>query len=299
MATWFRDDIEFPSTGVILRGWLYRPEGVTPAPVIVMAHGFSAVKEMYLDRYAEVFAEAGFAVLVFDLANFGASGGEPRQEANPWQQIEGYRDAITFACGLAGIDAARVAVWGTSYSGGHVLLVGASDRRVRCVVSQVPTISGFDSGRRRVPEGKLPELTQAFAEDRARRMRGETPAIRRVVGAPEASPIYSAADAVEWFLGGGAIAPAWKNEITLRTLEWSRAYEPGAHIAHVSPTPLLMLVGETDATTWTDLQLAAYARAGEPKKLVMLPGGHFDPYVRHFAASSSAARDWFLQWLSA
>jgi uncharacterized protein len=298
MATWVRSDIEFPSAGVTLRGWLYRADGVSLAPVIVMAHGFSAVKEMYLDRYAEVFAQAGFAVLVFDHPNFGASDGEPRQEANPWQQIEAYRDAITYACGLPGIDTARVGVWGTSYSGGHVLVIGATDRRVRCVVSQVPTISGFESGRRRVPESRLPELTSAFAEDRARRMQGGAPAMRHVADTPQESPIYSADDAVAWFLGGGKIAPSWKNEITLRTVEWSRTYEPAAHIAHISPTPLLMLVGEADSTTWTDLQLAAYKRAGEPKTLTMLPGGHFDPYVKHFTESSGAARDFFRQRLS-
>jgi fermentation-respiration switch protein FrsA (DUF1100 family) len=99
----------------------------------VFTHGFSAVKEMYLDKFAEVFATAGLGALVFDNRNFGASGGEPRQEIDPWEQVRDYRDAITFAETLPETDADRIGIWGPSYSGGHVLVVGAIDRRVKCV----------------------------------------------------------------------------------------------------------------------------------------------------------------------
>src|SRR5215831_630431 len=116
-----RHDIEFNAEGVILRGWLYVPE-ILPgkAPAVVMAHGFSAVKEMYLDRYAEVFSAAGLAVLVFDNRNFGASDGEPRDEIDPWRQIADYRDAITYASTLSEVDENRIGILGSSYSGGHV-----------------------------------------------------------------------------------------------------------------------------------------------------------------------------------
>ncbi len=94
-----RRDIAFNAEGTMLHGWLYVPDDTAVAkhPVIVMAHGFTAVKEQYLDRYAEVFASAGLAVLVFDNRNFGASGGEPRQEIDPVQQVRDYRHAITYA----------------------------------------------------------------------------------------------------------------------------------------------------------------------------------------------------------
>lgn len=289
-----REDVAFDAAGTTLRGWLYRPAPVGgPSPAIVMAHGFSALKEMYLDRFAEAFAAAGFVSLLFDQRNFGASDGAPRQEINPWQQIEDFRHAITYASGLPGIDSSRVGIWGTSYSGGHALVVAATDRRVKCAVAQVPTISGHASGLRRVPASRVPQLTAAFAEDRARRMQGDPPAMRRVVGAAEEHPVFSAPDAVDWFLEAAKSAPAWKNEVTLRTLEWARAYEPGAHIAHISPTPLLVICALNDTITDTDLQLAAYNRALEPKKLVLLPGGHFDPYVNGFAESSRAAIEWF------
>src|ERR1700724_1609483 len=134
-----RTDIEFKTEdGITLRGWHYLPHSrPRKVPTIVMAHGFSAVKEMYLDRFAEAFANAGLASLVFDNRNFGASDGEPRQEIDPWSQVRDYRHAITFARSLPDVDAARIGVWGSSYSGDDVLVLGAIDRRIRAVVSQV------------------------------------------------------------------------------------------------------------------------------------------------------------------
>jgi len=114
-----RKDIEFKTQdGLTLKGWHYLPDRLSgKVPTIVMAHGFSAVKEMYLDKFAEAFAAAGLAALVFDNRNFGASGGEPRQEIDPWRQVSDYRDAITFAETLPETDAARIGIWGSSYSG--------------------------------------------------------------------------------------------------------------------------------------------------------------------------------------
>jgi fermentation-respiration switch protein FrsA (DUF1100 family) len=122
-----KKDVEFKTQdGETLAAWHYLPEQSSgKVPTIVMAHGFSAVKEMYLDRFAEVFAEAGLGALVFDNRNFGASGGEPRQEIDPWEQVRDYRDAITFAETLPETDVDRIGIWGSSYSGGHVLVVGA------------------------------------------------------------------------------------------------------------------------------------------------------------------------------
>src|SRR5712664_3127855 len=139
-----RRDVEITAEGVVLRGWFYLPERAAgPAPCIVMAHGFSAVKEMYLDSFAEVFAAAGLAALVFDNRNFGASDGEPRYEIDPWAQVRDYRHAISYLQTVPGVDRDRIGVWGSSYSGGHVLVLGAIDKRIKAVVSQVPLISGW------------------------------------------------------------------------------------------------------------------------------------------------------------
>ena len=185
-----RKDIEFKTEdGIKLRGWHYLPEKRTgKVPTIVMAHGFSAVKEMYLDRFADAFAAAGLGALVFDNRNFGASDGEPRQEIDPWQQVSDYRDGITFAETLPETDPARIGIWGSSYSGGHVMVVGAIDRRVKCVVAQVPLASGHDNARRLIRADYLAGVQQMFADDRRARMAGKPPAMIPVVAEDPAAP---------------------------------------------------------------------------------------------------------------
>src|ERR1700760_4744877 len=141
-----REDIEFDADGVTLRGWFYRPDDAVGAvPCIVMSHGYSAVKEMRLDAYAEVFAEAGLACVVYDNRGLGASDtapGKPRQEIDPWEQVRDYQNAITYAQGRPDVDADRIGVWGSSLSGAHAYVVAATDRRVKAVCGQVPLISG-------------------------------------------------------------------------------------------------------------------------------------------------------------
>jgi hypothetical protein len=290
-----RRDIELNAEGTVLRGWLYLPE--RPAgrvPGVVMAHGFTAVKEMYLDRYAEAFAAAGLGVLVFDHRNFGASDGEPRGEIDPWAQVRDYRHAISCLRTLPEIDPDRLGIWGTSYSGGHVLVVGALDRRVRCVVSQVPAISGYQASLRRVPAPQVPGLLAAFVADREQRFRGGPPTMRPVLPRVPGGPaVFSGEDAIAFFRTAAECAPNWRDEITLRSVEMAREYEPAVYISRVSPTPLLVVAATDDNLTGTDLTLEAYERALQPKQLVLIPGGHFVPYVQEFAASSGAARDWF------
>lgn len=298
-----RTDIEFKTEdGVTLRGWHYLPDGRRgKVPTIVMAHGFSAVKEMYLDRFAEAFAAAGLAAVVFDNRNFGASDGLPRQEIDPWQQVRDYRDAITYAEALDETDPDRIGIWGSSYSGGHVLVVGAIDRRVKCVAAQVPLASGHDNARRLIRADYLAGVQGMFAADRRARMAGKPPAMIPVVAEDPAAPsALPTPDSWAWFTETGrSRAPSWKNEVTLRSVEMFTEYEPGSYAAFVSPTPLLMVVALGDVLTVADLALATFERALEPKRLVTLSGGHFDAYVKDFAAASAPAVAWFTQHLAA
>ena len=295
-----RRDVEINAEGVTLRGWLYMPERVAAnVAAIVMAHGFSAVKEMYLDRYAEAFAAAGMAALVYDNRNFGSSDGEPRQEIDPWQQVRDYRHAITWVRRQPQIDRERIGVWGSSYSGGHVLVVGAIDRRVKCVVSQVPLVSGSRNLKRLVRADLAAPLREQFDADRDARFNGGTPAMIPVV-TPELNGIAAlpTADSWQWFTETGKTrAPAWRNEVTLRTVEMLGEYEPGSYIERISPTPLLMVIAAQDHLAVADEAFAAFNRALEPKRLLVLRGGHFDAYVKDFEQASSAARDWFAQHL--
>jgi len=294
-----RRDISFNAEGVTLAGWFYVPDKARGGvPVIVMAHGFSAVKEQYLDDFAQVFAASGFAVLVYDNRNFGASEGQPRQEIDPVQQVRDYRHAITFASTLPEVDHTRIGIWGTSYSGGHVLMAAAIDRRVKCVVSQVPTISGPLAASRRTRADQLPKVLAAFNSDREARFFGKPPVTIPVVAEDAAAPCaLPGPESWDFFIGSMKRAPSYKNQITLRSAEMAREYEPGTWVARISPTPLLMIVAKEDTLTPTDLSLDAYERALHPKKLILLEGGHFVPYVEQFEKTSAAALEWFTEHL--
>jgi fermentation-respiration switch protein FrsA (DUF1100 family) len=295
-----RRDIEFDAEGVTLRGWFYPADGAEVAPTIVMAHGFSAVKEMYLDKFAEVFAAGGLNALVFDNRNFGDSDGTPRLEIDPWAQVRDYRHAITYAITLPETDASRIGIWGSSYSGGHVLVVGAIDRRVKAVVAQVPLISGYDNVRALVRSDFIDGFREQFDADRLARFQGKEPAMVPVVAENPFDPsALPTPDSWQWFTETGKNrAPNWKNEVTLRTVEMLGEYNPGDYIAQISPTPLLLLPARNDVLTPSAFAIGAYEQAREPKKLVILPGGHFDAYVKGFDASSEPALAWFREHLA-
>lgn len=294
-----RHDVEFAvEGGVVLRGWLFVPDGPAPHPAITMAHGFAGVKEHGLDRFARAFADAGFVVLVHDHRGFGASGGSPRFDIDPWVQIADWRRAISFLESHPKVDADRIGVWGTSYAGGHAIVLVATDRRVRAVVAQVPTISGYQQSLRRVPPDQVPALEAAFADDERKQFRGAHPATQAVVSSDPAVPAaYRSADAVA-FYNQAVPEGVWENIMTLRSSRAARMYEPGTWISRVSPTPLLMVVALHDTITVADLALRAYEQAVQPKKLVTIDGDHFDPYLARFADASGSAIAWFTEHLT-
>ncbi|MBZ0331211.1 alpha/beta hydrolase [Halomonas sp. ANAO-440] len=285
--------------GTELVGWFFQATQ-NPAPCIVMAHGFSATKEMHLSGFAETFQAAGMNVLVYDNRNLGESGGELRGEIDPDQQVRDYRDAITYVQGLDTVDASRIGVWGSSYSGGHVLVVAAKDRRVKCVVSQVPLVSGLENARRLVRSDHWEQLREGFAADRAGRLRGEAPLRLPVVGnGPADACALPTDDSREFFYGlSDEHRGAWVNEITLRSMELFTEYEPGDWIGKIGPTPLMMVVGRSDHLTPADLTLKAYEQALEPKKLLVLDCAHFEAYTEEsFNVSAPAQCSWFVEHL--
>jgi uncharacterized protein len=295
-----RSEVRFPADGnVELGAWLYLPKGEAKRnPAMTMAHGYAAVKELGLAKFAEAFADAGFVVLVHDHRTFGTSGGEPRQDVDPWRQVADWRCAISYLESRPEVDSDRIGLWGTSYAGGHALVLGATDRRIACVVAQVPTIRGYQQGLRRIaPEG-VAALEAALNDDERAQLRGEPPRRQAIVDADSAVPAaYRTKEAIDFYLQPLLEDSEWENPPTVRSTRLARMYEPGAWISRVSPTPLLMVVASHDAITLTDLALAAYEQALEPKKLVLISGGHFDPYLSEFHISCDAAIDWFRQHL--
>ncbi|NMN98386.1 alpha/beta hydrolase [Antrihabitans stalactiti] len=297
-----REDIEFSADNVTLRGWFYPAEGVdTRAPVIVMVHGLSAVKEMYLDEYAESFSRAGLNVLVYDHRNFGASDGAPRQHIDSIVQARDLRHAITYATEREDVDPDRVGIWGSSHGGGLVLSVAAVDRRVRAVVAQVPFISGSGQLKRLVRPDFLPTVRTQLDSERRNIFHGGEPTLMPAVAAdPLAPALMSSAESWEFFTTAAQDrAPSWRNEVTLSSLERIIEFEPGDGIHRISPSPLLMIVADQDISAYAELAFEAYERALEPKQLVVLSCGHFDVYTGSaFETSSKAAREHFVRALA-
>jgi len=280
-----REDISFKtSDGVTLRGWFYKPESASgKAQCLVMHHGFSALKEMDLDTFAEYFTKhiPSLSCLVYDNRGFGTSDtatGAPRHEILPYQQCSDLSDAITYAQTRAEVDESKIGIWGSSYSGGNVLWVGSIDRRVKAVLSQVPCVDGWANFHRLIRPDFVGGLNDTFQADRHARAEGKEPSLLPVVHenplAPSALPT---ADSHEFFTAW-AKKSEWKNEVTVRSIEAFRGYNPAANIHRISPTPLLMTVGINDCLTPTDLAIEAFSRAREPKELHILPGGHFEAY---------------------
>jgi fermentation-respiration switch protein FrsA (DUF1100 family) len=295
--------IAFASRGVTLRGWLFSAPGPGRHPIVIMAHGWTAVKEMFLDLYATEILAAGVSVLVYDHYALGESDGEPRQEIDPIAQLRGYRDAITYAESLVDVDTSAIGIWGTSYSGGHVLTVSAIDKRVKCVVAQCPTISGWQNTLSRFDPEAWGGMIKSFDEDRRARFAGAPPAMTPIIPDMSKTVVDPARthfgnNGMAWY---GNVEPsrrqAWRNEITLRSLELYAEYEPGEYVDRISPTPLMMILADRDTITPTDEALRAFARVSGSKELVMLPGGHYDLYGDQLAPAAQAAARWYAQHL--
>lgn len=293
-------NVEFESQGV-LRGRLYRPPGTEPVPIVVMAHGTSATITMTTDRYAEAFRKCGFAVLLYDHRNFGDSGGEPRQEINPWIQVRGYCDAMTYIESLSGIDRDGIAIWGDSYSAAEAIVVGAVDDRPAAVVAQVPAIGAQLPPAD--PDGALflalcETLRDGSVAGRPQDTTGPLP----VVSADQlhTPSLLTPIQAFRWFIEyGGRHGTGWESRVT-RVLPTTPApFHAGIAAPHLLH-PLLMMIAPEDEMVAANpaVARAVYDSVPEPKELVEIDGGHFGllhhPSVE-FDQASTAQSDFLLR----
>ncbi|TVY40903.1 Polyketide transferase [Lachnellula occidentalis] len=284
-----RKDIDFKThDNVTLRGWLYTPSTSTHTeeklPCLIMTAGWAALKEMSLDKFAEEFVQQlPLACLIYDHRSFGSSDtapGQPQYEIIPSIQMSDMQDAITYAQGLPNIDPSKIGLWGSSYTGGQVLQVTASDKRVKAVISQAPLVSGYETLRRLIRPDILPGIIQMFNGDRLARASGQTPAVVPVSDQnPMIPSALPSAEAFAFFSAWeGKLEGKWKNQVTVRSLEATIGFDPISMISRISPVPLLMVVAKNDVTTPSDMALDAYHQAREPKQLVLLSCGHFEVY---------------------
>lgn len=270
-----RQDVEFSSEGTTVRADLYLPEGEGPFPIVVMAGGWCYVKELVQPTYARAFVERGCAALVFDYRGFGDSDGEPRQHIDPWRQIEDRKNAISFAETLDVVDADRIGVWGISYSGGHALVVGATDPRVKAVVSTIPVVDGWRTlrrvhgglGFRRLREAVLADRRSRFltGEHGALPMSSKDPASEACVWPfPEVTSGFEGLQATE--------APRHQHWNTVQSVELLWDYSVMPYVRRILDTPTLMIVAEEDDITSWDLEIEVFNALPSPNKELFVMG---------------------------
>ena len=269
-----------------------------------MAHGTSATITMVTDRFAEVFQDAGLAVLLYDHRNFGGSGGEPRQEINPWVQARGYRDAMTCAQSLEGIAHDRIALWGDSYSAAEAVIVGAIDDRVAAVVAQVPSF-GADPPPPDAEGALFGIVRQTLLHGDVRGGAGDTEGPMPVVSPDQLNTpsLLLPIQAFRWFIEyGGRYGTGWLNVATRVVPKTAAPFHAGLAAPHLG-CPLLMVIAPQDEMPQAnpDVSREAYRCVPGTKQLMEIDGGHFG-LLQHpgdlFDAASGAQRDFLVRFLA-
>ena len=269
----------FPCQRVTCDGEIWLPasraDGKKP-PVIVMAHGFGALRDWGLTPFAERFVKAGFAVVRFDYRGFGKSGGQPRRVVDGKAHVQDWLSALDAVAQRKDVDPQRIGIWGSSYSGGQVLVVGAErPQQVKAVSSQVPFVNGLSSGL------QFPLKYQPVATWHALRdlLRGddEEPVYVPII-APDAFAALICAECNE---GYKKLVPAGQesqNKVAARVFLSLPFWFPGDSAAKIQ-APTLVIAAEKDGLIPVD-KVRQAARSLQHGEYVELAGAHhFSPYT--------------------
>jgi uncharacterized protein len=272
-----RADVQFASGDDQISAWLYRPGNGGPAPLLVMAHGLGAVRTMRLDAYAERFSAAGYACLVFDYRNFGASEGRPRQVLDVNMQLADWAAAVAYARTLDGIDHDRIALWGTSFAGGHVIASAARLPGIAAAVVQCPFTDGLASALTIQNPLATARITARAVRDIVAARLGKQPVLVTTAGKHRAVALMNTRDAYAGYLRLAPEGVDVPNEVSARIALQIIAYRPG-RLASKIPCPILFCVCEADsvAPARATLRHAAQAPRGEVR---LYPEQHFAIYV--------------------
>ena len=269
-------EVTFRSGDAECAGVFFRPETTEAVPCAVIAHGFGALKEGGPIRVAERYAQAGFAALAFDYRHFGASGGERRQLIDIDRQLNDWRAAIAFARTQEGVDPERIALWGTSFSGGHVFVLGAEDPAIAAIVSQTPHVSGVKTLNGLGPANNM-RLTVAALKDLANAAVGRGPATIPIVGPPGTTAAMNTPDALPGYHAMYDEGFVSRDDFVPRVALKMPLYRPGARAGYVR-CPILVQVASNDAVTPPGPAMDAAQKAPKGELITYAGIGHFDIY---------------------
>ena len=264
-------------------------------PCVVMAHGFGATRDSGLLPFAEAFAEAGADALLFDYRGFADSDGELRQDVNHLHHRRDYHAAIARARYLPGVDPERIVLWGSSYSGGHVIVVGAVDGRVAGVISQGAAMDGLAAVAeilRYAGAGQLLKLSAHAVRDAVGALRGRPAHVVDVMGPPGSLAAITSADAEPGY--GAIIGPSFRNEMPARGILGIPLNRPVTAAPRLR-CPLLLVMAENDSIAPPAAVRKVAETAGGPVEVLALECGHFDIYVGEMFTRSLAKQLDFLR----
>lgn len=293
-----RDEVVFPSGDDRCAAWLYRPDesrwGSGPHPIVLLAHGFAGTREARLWAYAERFRDAGMAAFVFDYRYFGDSGGQPRQLLSVKRQHEDWKAAIECVRRLEGVDPSRVALWGTSFSGGHVVCVAAEDSRIAAVVAQTPFADGVSALAAAGPANAA-KLTREGLKDLWRAARGAEPHRIPAVGRPGGVAAMNQPDSFDGYHALFDEGTQFRNEFSARLALVIGTYRPLTKAGQVL-CPLLVIACAADAVTPPGSAQRMAERAPQGRYIEYGPewGGHFNIYVGELFEKTIADQIGFL-----
>ncbi|MFI8971494.1 alpha/beta hydrolase [Nocardia asteroides] len=270
-------EVSFDVRGTRCAGRLVLPAGTDPVACVVLCHGFSGTMDRLLD-YADRFARAGFAALVFDYRSFGESDGEPRQVPTIGGQLDDLRGAVAFVRDHPRVDPDRIALWGNSLGGAHAVTVAADDPRITAVVAQIP-FNGFPKKVEGRSTGETLRLLSAIVRDAVRGKLGLRPFYIQMVGAPGTLAVTTTDEAEQHIrILTGSEHTSWRNSIAPRALlTMLTRYRPARSAARLR-CPLLVCAAADDHETPPESSraLADSAPRGE---LRIYPGTHFSFYT--------------------
>lgn len=240
---YIREDIDFYSDGTRCSGWLYLPATRYPAPVIVMAHGLGALRDMRLDVYAQRFAQAGLACFLFDYRNFGTSEGQKRQLINVQHQLVDWRHAIEWVKKESRVDTTRLFLFGTSFSGGHVIQLAAERQDITATIAQCPYTDTWATTRA-VPLFSLLKMMPYLVADIISMIRGYRPVMLKLAGNKAEVALMTVADyddSASRMIGEAHFI----NQVPARTLLEFLKYSPGK-LARDVTTPIYFALCKKD-----------------------------------------------------
>ena len=268
-------EVSFDSEGAKLRGRHYC-HSTGSKPTVVMTHGTTATITMAVDHYAEAIFAAGFDVLLYDHKNFGLSGGEPRQEINPWVQTRGYRDAVAFL--RVKQPDSPIALWGDSFSAGLALVAGALIDDIAAIVAQIP-VCGATLPQGLTDGNALEVMKEVFASGDVSGGPEQTTGPMPVVSSDQLNTpsLLTPIQAFRWFIEhGGRHGSRWENWTTRVIPSTPVACNPYVTAPYLR-MPVQMMVGRNDEMVHCnpEIQRAVFDRITGEKEFVEIEGGHF------------------------